>query len=386
MRERQKENNNMQESLDNLEWKKSPAHFNLLLAFEKPRDIKQVLDWDWPRQTLGEKTEVAIERFLQERMLVPASIKEALNRLFQVAQLKKLLSERGLSTSGSKSELIERLITLDGQGMTKIVGNSVVKCSEAALSLIVQRNQKIEEETNLAKRLTFEAFKANNPKEACKIYEAFRRHTTESTYKISIYDVEELQFIITGHPKILSGLSPQNLKALQLAACMKTLWKAELPENWLPETFTSPFKNDQIPINYLIRNAEFQRHLSNSGQFSKQVKINFHSGDIDSCNLCLALNGKVFDINAFPELPIPGCTSETGCMCNLDSIYEDEEDFEEEDDDKGEVIFSTDLTDENLSLGENPVGTLRLLKQMLSEGLITQAEYDEKKKEILSRL
>ncbi len=338
----------MQQSFSS-DWKNSSAHFNLLLAFEKPRDIKQVLDWDWPRQTLEEKTEVAIERFLREGMLVPASIEEALNRLFQVAQLKKLLSERGLSTSGSKGELIEQLIAYDREGMVKITGNSVVKCSETALNLIEKRRQKIEEDTSWAKRQTFDAFKASNPKEACKIYEAFRRRTTESTYKISIYDVEELQFTLTSHPKVLSGLSPQNLKALQLAACMKTLWKTEPPEKWLPETFTSPFKNNAIPINYLIRNAEFQRQLSNMKEFSRQVKVSFHSGDIDSCSLCLAFDGKTFDIDAVPELPIPGCTSETGCMCNLDPIYDDDEELEENEY-KGEVIFSTDLTDKNLTL------------------------------------
>jgi len=368
----------------NFDWKVSPSHFNLLLAFDKPRDIKQVMDWAWPRQTLQEKTEIAIERFIQEGLLIPASVEEGLNRLFQVAQLKKLLSERSLSTSGSKRELIERLVAHDKQGIIKIVGDKVFKCSDAALNLIAERNQKIEKETDLTKQQTFEAFKADNPKEACKIYEAFRRRSTESTYKISIYDVEELQFIVTSHPKILSNLSPQNLKALQLAACMKTLWKTESLEKWLPETFTSPFKNNAIPINYLIRNAEFQRHLSNTREFSKQVKITFNSGDIDSCSLCLALDGKVFDIDAVPELPIPGCTSETGCMCNLDSIYDDEEEFEEEDNEK--VIFSTDLTDENLTIGENPVGALRVLKQMLDEGLITQTDYDVKKKEILSRL
>jgi hypothetical protein len=374
----------MSELPSNFNWKDSSSHFNLLLAFDKPRDIKQVLDWDWPRQTLGEKTESAVERFLQEGMLVSASLEESLDRLFQVAQLKKLLNDRNLPKSGSKAELIDRLITHDRQGMSKIVEKSVVKCSESAINLIEERKQKIEDVTNLAKQQTFDAFKANDPKDACKIYERCRRDTTESTYRISIYNVEEVQFILTSNPKILSVLSPQNLKSLQLAACMKTLWKTEVPEKWLPETFTSPFKNIEIPINYLIRYAEFQRHLSTIREYSKQVKVNFHSGDIESCNLCLALDGKTFDIDAVPELPMPGCTSETGCMCNLDPIYDYEEEFDDED--QGVVIFSTDLTDENLALGENPVGKLRILKQMLNEDLITQAEYDEKKKEILSRL
>lgn len=376
----------MPKSSDNLDWKKSPAHFNLLIAFEKPRAIKQVLDWDWPRHTLREKTEIAIKRFLQEGMLVPASIEEGLNRLFQVAHLKKLLSERDLPASGSKVDLIERLVAHDKHGMEAFIGTGVVKCSDVALKLIEERKQRIEEEENLAKQQTFDAFKASNPKEACKIYEAFRRQVFEATYKISIYDVDELKFILTSNPEVLSSLSPQNLKALQLAACMKILWKTEMPEKWLPETFTSPFRNNSIPANYLIRHAKFQRILLNAKQYTKQVKMHFIPGDIDSCDLCLKLDGKIFDINKVPELPIPGCTSETGCMCDINEFYRDDDDNFDEESESDDVILSVNVDDENEMLTENPVGTLRLLKQMLDEGLITQVEYDEKKKEMLSRL
>ena len=35
---------------------------------------------------------------------------------------------------------------------------------------------------------------------------------------------------------------------------------------------------------------------------------------------------------------------------------------------------------------QNPIELLRSLKQMLDENLITQVEYDEKKKDLLSRM
>jgi len=355
---------------------------SLLLAFDKPRDVRQVLDWAWPRQTLGEKVEVAIERFIQEGMLIPATVEEGLNRLFQVAQLKKLLSERSLSTSGSKGELIERLIAHDKQGMIKIIGNNVFKCSNAALNLIAERKQKIEKETDVAKRQTFEAFKANNPKEACKIYETFRRQSVDSTYKISIYDVEELHFILISQPKVLANFSQDELVALRHAACMKLLWKSESPERWLPESFILPSKNIQIAVNYLLTHAKFKKGISHYKK-DEHIRLSFHPGDIDSCNLCLAFNDQVFTTNTIPELPIPGCTSETGCKCDL-QWADDEAEFDVEDDD--EEMLATDLIDENLALSDSPVEALRLLTQMLNEGLIAQTEFDEKKKEILSRL
>ncbi len=373
----------MQKLPSSFNWKDSPSHFNLLLAFDKPRDIKQVLDWAWPRQTLGEKTEVAIERFVEDGLLIPASVEEGLNKLFQVAQLKKFLSERSLSISGNKAELIERLVAHDKQEMQKIVGNSIFKCSDAALRLITERNEKIEKETELAKRSTFDAFKANNPKEACKIYEAFRRHSVDSAYKISIYDVEELHFVLISQPKVLSNFSREELVALRHAACMKLLWKSELPERWLPESFILPSKNIQIAVNYLLTHAKFKKGISHYKK-DEHIRLSFHPGDINSCNLCLVFNDQVFTTNTIPELPIPGFTSEMGCKCDLQwADYEGEFDIEDEDE---EGMSATDLIDENLALSDSPVEALRLLTQMLNEGLVTQTEFDEKKKEILSRL
>jgi hypothetical protein len=73
-------------------------------------------------------------------------------------------------------------------------------------------------------------------------------------------------------------------------------------------------------------------------------------------------------------------------MCDVNGYVGEDDEL---DDDDQEVLIlplgSDDDNEDGLS-SENPVGTLRLLKQMLDEGLISQREYDEKKKEVLSRL
>jgi hypothetical protein len=74
-----------------------------------------------------------------------------------------------------------------------------------------------------------------------------------------------------------------------------------------------------------------------------------------------------------------GCTSEKGCMCNF-------EDFFEDNDLSYEIKFTEEELGEIEDLETNPVKRLRFLKQMLDEGLITQTEYDLKKKEILAKI
>jgi hypothetical protein len=93
----------------------------------------------------------------------------------------------------------------------------------------------------------------------------------------------------------------------------------------------------------------------------------------------MKLNGKVFDVDNVPELPMVGCTSEKGCMCNF-------EDFFDDNDTSYEIKFTEKELEEIEDLETNPVKRLRFIKQMLDEGLITQYEYDEKKKQILDKI
>ena len=126
----------------------------------------------------------------------------------------------------------------------------------------------------------------------------------------------------------------------------------------------------------------FYNMLNKMRPIDWQFEVVFDPNDIDSCELCMALNGKVFDIEDFPELPLENCTSETGCQCDIEYIYDDDEDgelfriaFMEEEDDLDERFER-----------EDPVTKLRQLKEMLDSDLITEAEYQKKKEEILSRM
>jgi hypothetical protein len=347
----------------------------LLRVFAKPHDVNHILTWQTIRQTLGESTEDAIERFVRAGVLIPATLEESLSVIFQVAELKKLLKERGVKQSGNKSELVEKLIDTDRIGAEKLLAkHRVMKCSESILSML--ENQKIEKarEFEYTQKQSFELLQSGNAKEAYRIYAKFQKKYS-STFYASSYEVEELQYVLSSCPAVLGNLTAESKRLLQAAAGMKILWREDKAEYWLPENFTTNIGDNRRAINYLIRNAGFRKIIEGKEEFPHKVRINFQDGDIESCQLCLKLKDKVFAKDKVPELPMIGCTSETGCMCDLDIYFEDDDnDFSENDEIEVDGIE------------DDPVKKLKILKQLLDEGLITQAEYNDKKKEILSRL
>lgn len=363
----------------NFKWQESSPHLDLLDKFAKPRDVNQVITWQFVRQTIGEDTESAIDRFIRDGVLIPSTIEETLGCIFQVAQLKKLLQERNLKLTGSKGELVERLVLSDRSGMEKIAQKGrVMKCSPMALELLAEHEKKKQFALDTAKKQSFNALKSNDPKNAYKIYATYQKTYVTPIFESNSYQVEELMNVLKSQPKILSAVSRENLMLLKAIAGMHLLWRDESLESLSSSNNLSGLRNDRIAVNYILAHARIRESIERDKEYAKQVKIEFDSGDIDSCELCQALNGKVFDIDKVPELPMIGCTSDTGCKCHIATV------FDEHDDDglSFKIQFDDDSDEEDES---NSIAKLRQLKQMLDEKLITEVEYEKKKAEILSR-
>jgi len=89
------------------DWRKSPAHIDLLGKFVKPRDIAQVMNWQYLKDTIKENTKEAIGRFIQDGALVICELDEILDCAFTASELKKMAREQGLKQTGTKVELVE---------------------------------------------------------------------------------------------------------------------------------------------------------------------------------------------------------------------------------------------------------------------------------------
>ena len=91
----------MLRSLLGPDWRKSPAHLLLLSKFLQPPDAQKLSEADYWKPVLKEAPDKAIKRFVDEGMLLPASLSGLLSYRYKVDDLKPLLKERGLSKKPS---------------------------------------------------------------------------------------------------------------------------------------------------------------------------------------------------------------------------------------------------------------------------------------------
>ena len=150
-----------------INWKKSPAHLELLSKFIHPTDPKSIYenpDWSsvW-ESVLEENPKKSIQRLINEKYLVKPDFPGLLDFKFKLTELKELCKKYGLTVSGKKAEIIERLIKSHSKEMSKLVADlNVLICSDIGHLLIDPYIKSKQEERNLAESKVFEALKSRN--------------------------------------------------------------------------------------------------------------------------------------------------------------------------------------------------------------------------------
>jgi hypothetical protein len=354
------------------------VHLDLLSKFANGRDIAQVMDWQYLKDTLGESTKLAIDRFIDEGALVPCTLQESIGRLLTVSDLKGLLKERELRLSGNKADLVDRLIEAERAAAEKTVGNQrIMKCSSEALKFLDAFEEERDAAEAEAKTNTHRFLLERNVREAYREYIQYTRRYRSPDFS-SPDQAEELEITLSTSPDALSDLDASVLAHLQAAVAMSQLWYNEDPLRWLPESFPASVINPGTAASYLTRAAGFKRQIARASEYDWKVRIVFSPYDVDSCGLCKRYNGKEFAPRDVPSFPLRGCTSETGCMCELETVWDDSHSILE--------LTFDELEQEEPIPSSDPVDRLRKLKEMLDLGLISQQEYDQKKHQILEEL
>lgn len=109
----------------------SPNRLMFLSFFIKPRlkDFFTKNGKQW-RAILGKSPEDMIRLFLEKSIIERASVAERLNEKYKINELRALLKEKGMTQSGNKDELINRLLGCDLEGMEKLTAKlELYKCS-----------------------------------------------------------------------------------------------------------------------------------------------------------------------------------------------------------------------------------------------------------------
>jgi formylglycine-generating enzyme required for sulfatase activity len=119
-------------------WWQLPTDIWYLSTFLKPRQPDgRFLDVEWSR-ALGEPHERVVERFIDHGVLMRSSVAVRLDTQFTRDQLRSQLYAKGLSPSGSKDVLVERLIAHDPAAAELLASSAVYQCSDKGQALTEQ--------------------------------------------------------------------------------------------------------------------------------------------------------------------------------------------------------------------------------------------------------
>ena len=117
-----------------------------LMTFFKPRrveDLPVMSSAEWS-QILGEDPLTVTQRFEKAGWVIPASIADHLDYKFNIEELRSLLKQQSLPTSGTKTELILRLISADYESASNAVSDiRLLQCSDKGRKLIEENLQDI---------------------------------------------------------------------------------------------------------------------------------------------------------------------------------------------------------------------------------------------------
>jgi len=366
-------------------WSESTQHMDLLKKFVKPRNVNEAIEWYGLREELGEHQKVAIERFIRDGALVTATIGEVLGCLFQAKELREMLKDRKIEQTGSKSRLIEKLVLCDYTRMQELFNKSnVMKCSPTGLEEISAHNSRKELAIKQAQESVFDALILGDAKKAQKIYIEHR----VKFFPLSYYDynneneIRNLTNLLQINPNFMFDTPAENVAKLKAIAGLCILWKFESEDHVLFSENLSRLENDKVAINYLLVQCKIKTQLDLYRNESEKFKVQifFPIQDIKSCGLCKKLDGCIMDSNSLPELPIIGCTSDTGCNCRVEKVYEYNDSYSSDHQDGPYTISYSEEEDPS-----DHFLRLTYLKKMLDDNLITEEDYEDKKKEILSK-
>lgn len=297
--------------------------------------------------------------------------------------LKAELKALGLKTSGTKKEMIARLLSVVSKDdLERLTENSdLVELTELGRSVL-------ESARDLDSKLCSAA--------VIETAGHIRRHdiasARQSVFAVSISrggvssfvprsfravddppSPDELSALFAAWPDSLGDMGEPEQEALRVSTAMYVLWNED-PMDHYPTTAPRPLLPLQVAVNHLWNAASRRGRASNIT--GSVVLEHFRSQD-PMCGKCSKLVGRSFkSADIAPHLPLKGCMTTDGCPLHFDADWDDDSNGI----DVELLISSTPDSPSDLS------ASLREASILLAEGLINETEFDALKSEILRRL
>jgi len=329
------ESNKELEEVINSNSKINISHLEILEKFLKPTSIDSLVNGWWGKnwwEITKKPLAKAIEKLIKGKYLETPILSSIMDYNFKLSELKELCKQRELKLSGKKAELIERLISFDEKGMSKLVENmDVYTCSQSGRKLADDYIETKRLEFDLAEKNVIKALEERNFIQATRTminYESkqffprgmginWKREKEEKYLPI-------LTRIFDSTPKVLANTNKDKLEYLRVISGRNYLLS---PNNWdllSGLENVSEIYDNQTCVNLLYSYARNRTELENFHKLVSQyknpgiqyrVKVNTCNDEL-VCEECKKAARKSYSLSGdIPELPHLSCKSEHGCRC-----------------------------------------------------------------------
>jgi hypothetical protein len=231
-----------EEQLVPANWTSSQPHLALLEKFLSAREVNSsFLEWWAP--AFGMNPQRAIDGLVAHGALELAPT---------VADLKMMLSSRGLKVSGKKAELIQRLLEADPKGMdVPYAPRMILRCTPAASEAVSRWKAEQARVFEMASDSVLAALRNRYFEEAIRTADAYRKNKFKTPLPPgaaamiitpaprSIKErANDLARVFTARPKVLNGqvpeLQPEQWEGLYLNYAIGELLGRTVPEKCIP--------------------------------------------------------------------------------------------------------------------------------------------------------
>ena len=312
-----------------LNWRQSKPHLQLLSRFVYPSERKTWITPAW-NNVLGESSETAINRFLSEQHLIPATLESKISCSLNTSDLKSLLKDYALPVSGNKEVLIKRLLAAAPDKMEhKVAHLELFECSTEARLIVDNYLKNTLNEKRIVEKESLSCLRTKNFKKAIEVINNYESHQVfprgvgiDWSKKDTTYDVFIIETIFSSYPKILDGLEKNEWEPLRMATAMMHLWGTNSVRQWLPSDFIGVSKfNSDTAARMLLFYAQGLRDIAGFRLAGiKEVKIS--RANTSPCEICQKFTDKAMSIEKLPELPNPACIHQMGCRCIYEPVFD----------------------------------------------------------------
>lgn len=296
----------------------------LLSEFLKPIAVSKAGKWLPPVVT-----EKMIEQFIALGKLAPAPLDDRIGAAYKVSDLKKMLSSRGLPVSGAKSILIGRLID---HGFAQDVSSNVFVCSDRQRNAVEDWLSEEDAEVERISKDVIDVLRQRDVEGAKRVIDRYNeahpsKHSIMAEWRqneLALPDppertIDYAKIVLSANPGLLRTLSPADLERVRLLTALEGLGGPEPAYAMASEGYVGTARFDDRQARAVLRtyahNVENIQRMRSSRVMSATISVT------RGCPVCAAYDGKIFSLDALPQLPLPDC-HEVGCFALIEPVID----------------------------------------------------------------